>query len=105
MRVSITGGSAQPVGPPGFGQLNDIHVHKTGYGLSGIFSLILISLKLLKVYGFTLSFFRHFYKGNNFCDFLFASLGNKTLPKRNLLLNESTCSCGSMYFPLTVDPY
>lgn len=35
MRVSITGGSAQPVGPPGFGQLNDIHVHKTGYGLSG----------------------------------------------------------------------
>ena len=35
MRVSINGGTAQPVGPPGFGRLNDIHAHKTGFGPSG----------------------------------------------------------------------
>ena len=35
MRVSINGGTAQSVGPPGFGRLNDIHVHKTGFGPSG----------------------------------------------------------------------
>ena len=35
MRVSTTGGSAGPVGPPGFGRLNDIKVHKNGVGPSG----------------------------------------------------------------------
>ena len=30
-------------------------------------------------------------KGNNFCDLLFASLGDKTLSKRGQLLGERTC--------------
>ena len=43
---------------------------------------------LFKVYVYTLLFFfALFTKGNNFCDFLFASLENKILPKRGLLFN------------------
>ena len=46
MRVSINGGTAQPVGPPGFGRLNDIHAHKTGFGPSGeaLFYLKILSI-------------------------------------------------------------
>ena len=32
--------------------------------------------------------FQHFYKGNNFCDFLFAFLHRKCLLKMGLLLKE-----------------
>ena len=39
-----------------------------------------------------------FTKEGNFCDFLFASLGNKAHPKRGLHLKE-----GDSFFPLQVD--
>ena len=35
MKVPVSGGAAEPVGPPGFGRLNDIHVHKDGSGPLG----------------------------------------------------------------------
>ena len=38
------------------------------------------------------SLFTIFTKENDFCDFLFASLGNKGLPKWSLLLQERICS-------------
>ena len=44
MRASVLGGTgtaAEPVGPPGFGRLNDIHVHKNGYGVSGKGNIII----------------------------------------------------------------
>ena len=46
-------------------------------------------------------------KGNTFCDFLLASMSDKTLPKcrsGDLLLKERICSKGSKLFPLRVDP-
>ena len=41
-----------------------------------------------------------FIKGNKLCGFLFASKGNKTLLKWDLLLKERICSKGSEFFPL-----
>ena len=35
MKVPVTGGVSQAIGPPGFGRLNDIHVHKDGAGPLG----------------------------------------------------------------------
>jgi len=32
MRLNTDGTGLQSVGPPSFGRLNDIHVHKNGYG-------------------------------------------------------------------------
>ena len=52
-------------------------------------------------------FFCHGHEGNTFCDFLLASMSDKTLPKcrsGDLLLKERICSKGSKLFPLRVDP-
>ena len=40
-----------------------------------------------KVKGCT-KIFHHFYKGGNFCEFLFASSDDKTLQDRSILLKE-----------------
>ena len=40
------------------------------------------------MYGFTLCLALIFTKGNNFCDFLFASLADIALPKPGYVLNE-----------------
>ena len=48
-------------------------------------------------------FFFTFTKGNNFCNFLFASLDDEALPKMDLLLKERICSYWSKFFPLKVD--
>ena len=45
-----------------------------------------------------------FIKGNNFCDFLFASLGGETLQKGDLLIKKRICFSGSKFFPVRVDP-
>lgn len=37
MKVPVAGGTPVPVGPPGFGRLNDIHVHKSNTGSPGMF--------------------------------------------------------------------
>ena len=39
MRLSTYGGIAEPVGPPGFGRLNDITAYHSGYGPSGLQNL------------------------------------------------------------------
>ena len=49
--------------------------------------------------------FQYFLKGNNFCDFLFASLDDQTLPKMGQLLKERICSHRSKFLPLKVDPF
>ena len=41
-----------------------------------------------KLYGYTSMFACHFTKGNNFYDFLFASLDNKPFPNKCLFLKE-----------------
>ena len=41
MRLSTYGGIAEPVGPPGFGRLNDITAYHSGYGPSGLQNLYL----------------------------------------------------------------
>ena len=46
----------------------------------------------------------HISKGNDFCDFLFASLDDKALSKAGLLLKVGICSYRSKFFPLRVDP-
>ena len=35
MKTPASGGSSIPIGPPAFGRLNDIHIHKNGVGPSG----------------------------------------------------------------------
>ena len=55
-------------------------------------------------YGHTSIFSAIFTKRNNFSDFLFASLDDETLPKRDQLLKERICSYRSKSFPLRVDP-
>ena len=45
-----------------------------------------------------------FMKGDNFYDFLFASLDKVTLSKWGLLLKKRICSYGSKFFSLIVDP-
>ena len=49
--------------------------------------------------------FGQFYKVDNLCDFLFASLNNKTLPKRGLHIKEKKYSYGSKFFHLRVVPH
>ena len=44
-------------------------------------------------------------KGNNFCNFLFASLDKTALSKWGPLLRERIGSLGSQFFPLRVDPF
>ena len=44
-----------------------------------------------------------FTKGDNFYNFLVASLESLALQKWNLLLKERICSYGSKFFPLSVD--
>ena len=41
------------------------------------------------------SCFANFSKKDNFCDFLFASLGDKTIPKRDLLLEDKYALSGA----------
>ena len=41
-----------------------------------------------KMYWYTTMLFGLVFKGDNFCDFLFASLKDKMLPKRGLLIKE-----------------
>ena len=51
-------------------------------------------------------FFLHLYKGDNFCDFLFATLENMTLPQWSPLLIKEQISPKRAYsFFLTVDPH
>ena len=45
-----------------------------------------------------------FTKGNNFCDFLFASIDGIALPKWGLFLKERIFSKRSNFFPLRVNP-
>ena len=40
MKVPLTGGVSQAIGPPGFGRLNDIHVHKDGTGPLGNYCVL-----------------------------------------------------------------
>ena len=46
-----------------------------------------------------------FTKGDNICDFLFASLGNKAPPNKGQLVKEIICSYRSKLFPSRVDPH
>ena len=46
-----------------------------------------------------------FTKGNNFCDFPFASLEDEAVLKWDLFLKERICSKGRKNFPLRVDQY
>ena len=35
MKTTTAGGAPQNIGPPAFGRLNDIHIHKNGVGPAG----------------------------------------------------------------------
>ena len=35
MKTTTSGGAPQNIGPPAFGRLNDIHIHKNGVGPAG----------------------------------------------------------------------
>ena len=59
---------------------------------------------LLKVCGYTSIYILSFYKGDNFCGFLFSSLEGEALLKWGLLIKERICSSRSKFFPLRVDP-
>ena len=54
---------------------------------------------------YTSMFQLFFFKGNNFCYFLFASLDEETLQNWGLLLKERISSNGSKFFPFRVEPY
>ena len=43
MKIPAAGGTPVSVGPPGFGRLNDIHVHKSNPGSPGMFYVFLQS--------------------------------------------------------------
>ena len=48
--------------------------------------------------------------GDNFCDFMFASIHTKPILKKGLFLKERICSqtfasFGSKFFPIIVDPF
>ena len=58
----------------------------------------------LNVYGYTAQFFHQFSKGNNFCDFLFASVDKEDLPKWDLALKEKTAPKGANSFLLELTP-
>ena len=45
-----------------------------------------------------------FVKGNRYFDFLFASIVNKILPAKGLILKERICSSWSKFCPFRIDP-
>ena len=57
-----------------------------------------------KVNGNSFSVFSIFSKGNKFCNFLFATVGDIALPKWGQLLKERICSFKSKFFPLRFGP-
>ena len=57
------------------------------------------------VFGYTVTFYYHFNKGNNFSNFLIVSLIVLALLKWGLLFKERICSWRSKFFPVRVDPF
>ena len=50
-------------------------------------------------------FFCHFYKGDNFCDFLFTFLLTKSLLKKFDSKRKEFAPKGSKFFPCRLDPF
>ena len=60
--------------------------------------------QVVQEYGY-INIFQHSTKGDNLCDFLFASLDIIALPNLSQLLKERISSLRGKFFPLTVDHY
>ena len=64
--------------------------------------IFICDLRRLDILG---RFFCHFYKGDNFCDFLFAYLCTNPLLKGVFSKMKEFAPTGSKFFPFRVDPF